>query len=99
MLLCSTLLLQTENPPTILEDWTHSDFLVKVTSFPGDYIVIGVLFFPTGPLTAQDLQWAYSDGSHLTQQALNVEIVPDGIVFLSEGESNLALEIPMYTGF
>jgi len=35
------------------------------------------------PLQSQDLEWAFSDGGHLTEQAKSVEKVPDGVVFLS----------------
>lgn len=47
------------------------------------HIVVFFLFLLTYCLQSQELEWAFSDGGHLTERALNVEKVPGGVVFLS----------------
>ena len=50
---------------------------------PANRISTFIIILISCTLQSQDLEWAFSDGGHLTERAFNVEKVPGGVVFLS----------------
>lgn len=57
--------------------------MINLYCSPATRIAIFIIILLSCTLQSQELEWAFSDGGHLTERALNVEKVPGGVVFLS----------------